>query len=292
MKILITGGAGFVGSHLVEHFSRENEVIVYDLKQGNDILDFDRLKQNMQDVDVVFHLAALVSVPESVQKPMETEEINVKGTLNVLKAAVENGVKKVIFFSSAAVYGELPELPKKEDMKLDPKSPYAMTKIAGEYYMKLFAEKYGLDAVSFRCFNIYGPWQNPDSSYAAVVPIFIKRALEGKPLIIYGDGKQTRDFIYVKDVVKACECSLSKKFKGEVINIASGTQMSVKKLAEKILKLTNSNSKINFEEKRPGDIKYSYASIESAEKKLEWRPKYNLEQGLKETIEKFSSNRI
>jgi len=290
-KILITGGKGFIGSHLVEPFSKINEVSVYDIKQDQNILDFEKLRKFMRDIDYIFHAAALVSVPESVQKPIETEEVNVKGTLNVLQAAVESGVKKVIFFSSAAVYGELPELPKRENMKLDPKSPYALSKISGEHYMKLFAEEFGLDTVTLRCFNIYGQGQNPDSPYAAVVPIFIKRALEGKPLIIHGDGEQTRDFIYIKDVVKACELALDKNFKGDVINISSNTQTSVKELANKILQLTNSNSEIKFEKERLGDVKHSYASNELAREKLGWMPEYNLERGLKETINWFKSSK-
>jgi len=290
-KILITGGKGFIGSHLVEPFSKINEVSVYDIKQDQNILDFEKLRKFMRDIDYIFHAAALVSVPESVQKPIETEEVNVKGTLNVLQAAVESGVKKVIFFSSAAVYGELPELPKRENMKLDPKSPYALSKISGEHYMKLFAEEFGLDTVTLRCFNIYGQGQNPDSPYAAVVPIFIKRALEGKPLIIHGDGEQTRDFIYIKDVVKACELALDKNFKGDVINISSNTQTSVKELANKILQLTNSNSEIKFEKERLGDVKHSYASNELAREKLGWMPEYNLERGLKETIDWFKSSK-
>jgi len=298
VKILITGGAGFIGSHIAEHF-KDDEVIVYDnLRTGfkknienlnvkfvkASVTDYKTLNKWMKGMDYVFHLAALISVPESLLKPVETEEINTQGTLNVLKSARVNKVKKVIYSSSAAVYGDNPILPKKEDMLPEPKSPYAVSKLSGEYYCRIYSEQFNLPTAVLRYFNVFGPRQDPNSQYAAVIPIFIKRALKNEDIIIFGDGEQTRDFIYVKEVVKANILAMEKGDK--IYNVASGGKITINELAEKIIKLTNSKSKIVYTDKRPGDIKHSCADI-SQIKSIGFEPEFNFDEALKITIEYF-----
>jgi len=299
-RILVTGGAGFIGSNLtkflldkgfdvvvLDNFSTGSKENIEDIKDKVEILELDvrnieDLRKNLKNIDYIFHLAAFVSVPESVEKRCETFEINVRGTRNILDIAKEIGVKKVVIPSSAAVYGDDPELPKTEDSELIPKSPYAESKIMDERLVKDYSKD--IETAALRLFNVYGLNQNPDSPYAAVIPIFIKRALEGKDLIIYGNGKQTRDFIYVKDVCEAFLLTLSTTLHGDIINIGSGKELSINELAEKIIELTNSNSKINYEDARPGDILRSVADITLSKEKLNFKPKYSLEDGLKELL--------
>ncbi|UCD04591.1 MAG: NAD-dependent epimerase/dehydratase family protein [Candidatus Woesearchaeota archaeon] len=299
-KILITGGAGFIGSNLAEFLldkgldvvildnfstgSRENIERIKDKIEvlELDVRDIEGLRKNLKDIDYIFHLAAFVSVPESVKKRCETFEINVKGTKNILEIAKEIGAKKVIIPSSAAVYGDDPELPKTEDSKLMPLSPYAESKIQKERLVKEFSKD--IETAALRLFNVYGPNQNPASPYAAVIPIFIKKALEGKDLIIYGDGEQTRDFIYIKDVCEAFLSAINTKLNGDIINIASGKELSINELAKKIIELTNSKSKVVYSRPREGDIIRSVAGIDLSKEKLNFEPKYSLDTGLKEII--------
>lgn len=298
MKILITGGAGFIGSHIVEYF-KDDEVIVYDnlrtgfkknIKNLNakfvkaSVTDFKTLNKWMRGVNYVFHLAALISVPESLLKPVETEQINTQGTLNVLESARINSVKKVIYSSSAAVYGNNPVLPKREDMLPEPKSPYAISKLSGEYYCRIYSEQFGLPTAVLRYFNVFGPRQDPDSQYAAAIPIFIKCALRNEDIIIFGDGEQTRDFIYVKDVVKANILAMEKG--DNVYNVASGKKITINELAEKIVKLTNSKSRIVHTDERPGDIKHSRADI-SRIKSIGFESDFDFDEALRITIEYF-----
>ncbi|MCO6041450.1 SDR family oxidoreductase [Thermococcus alcaliphilus] len=295
--IVVTGGAGFIGSHIAEELSKENEVIVIDnLYSGKaenvpsnakfiqaDIRDYQSIAELISQADYVFHEAALVSVVESVEKPILTEEINVLGTLNILKALSE-GHGKLIFASSAAVYGDNQNLPLKESETPKPQSPYGVTKVAGEYYCRVFYELYGVPTVSLRYFNVFGERQGYNQ-YAGVISIFINRALKGEPLIIYGDGKQTRDFIYVKDVVKAnILVAKSSKANGKVFNVARGERTTILELALKIIDTTNSPSSIIFDKPRPGDIRHSQADITEI-KKLGFEPEYSLEEGLLRTIE-------
>jgi len=300
MRVMVTGGAGFIGSHIAEHF-KNDEVIVFDnlrtgfkknLKGLNvkfvkaSVEDFKALNKWMKGVDVVFHLAALISVPESILKPVETERINTQGTLNVLEAARRNNVKKVVYSSSAAVYGDNPILPKKEDMKPEPKSPYAVSKLSGEYYCKIYTEQFGLKTAVVRYFNVFGERQDPNSQYAAAIPIFVKRALLNEDVVIFGDGEQTRDFIYVKEVVKANVLAYEK---GEgIYNVALGGRITINELAEKIIKLTNSKSKIVHTTERPGDIKHSTADIERI-KSIGFKPEFDFDEALKRTIEYFKT---
>ncbi|NJE25148.1 SDR family oxidoreductase [Thermococcus sp. MV5] len=295
--IIVTGGAGFIGSHIAEELSKDNDVIVIDnLYAGKienvpqnvkfiqaDIRDYKSIAELISQADYVFHEAALVSVVESVERPLLTEEINVLGTLNILKA-LSDGHGKLIFASSAAVYGNNQNLPLKESEKPKPLSPYGVTKVSGEYYCKVFYELYGVPTVSLRYFNVFGERQGYNQ-YAGVISIFINRALKGEPLIIYGDGKQTRDFIYVKDVVKAnILAAESSKANGRVFNVAKGERTTILELALKIIGATESSSSILFDKPRPGDVKHSQADI-SGIKKLGFKPEYSLEEGLLRTIE-------
>ncbi|RLF79762.1 nucleoside-diphosphate sugar epimerase [Thermococci archaeon] len=295
--IVVTGGAGFIGSHIAEELSKDNDVIVIDnLYAGKienippnvkfiqaDIRDYKSITELISQADYVFHEAALVSVVESVERPLLTEEINVLGTLNILKA-LSDGQGKLIFASSAAVYGDNQNLPLKESEKPKPLSPYGITKVSAEYYCKVFYELYGVPTVSLRYFNVFGERQGYNQ-YAGVISIFINRALKGEPLIIYGDGRQTRDFIYVKDVVKAnILAAESSRANGKVFNVARGERTTIVELALKIIDATNSPSSIIFDKPRPGDIRHSQADI-SEIMKLGFKPEYSLEEGLLKTVE-------
>jgi UDP-glucose 4-epimerase len=303
-KVVITGGAGFIGSHMVEFWVNNNaEVfIIDDLRTGfvKNIIDIDKvvfykgsitdrklLKKIIEGTDYIFNFAALVSVPESIIKPRECNEINVFGILNILDEAKECGVKKVVHSSSAAVYGDNPELPKLVSMKPEPKSPYGITKLDGEYYCQMYTENFGLPTVSLRYFNVFGPRQDPKSQYAAAIPIFINKALKNEPLTIYGDGTQTRDFIFVEDVIHANVLAAQNETVNGVFNIASGNSINILEIAELIIAETSSKSKIVFAGTRPGDIKYSQAYVEDSKDKLGFVPRCSLKEGLKRTISFF-----
>ena len=299
-KVLVTGGAGFIGSHIAERLVEKNEVVVVDdlstgkinniknllsnknLKFFNrSILNLNFLLKITEGVDYIFHQAAIPSVTRSIENPVKSTKVNVEGTLNVLMCAMKNDVKKVVYASSSSVYGETPKLPKIETMNPKPISPYSLSKLVGEYYCNIFREIYGVDTVSLRYFNVYGPRQNPSSKYSAVIPKFIFNAPLNKPLCIYGDGKQTRDFTFVGDVVGANLLAL----RGSgTYNIACGKRVSVNDLARKVIELTNSDSKIIHSEPRKGDIRHSLADIGKARKDMDYSPKYSLEMGLKESI--------
>jgi UDP-glucose 4-epimerase len=276
MKILITGGAGFIGSHLAEHFNGRATVRVLDnLRTGHrsnlagldvefipgSILDRNLLARAMEGIDYVFHLAALVSVPESVNRPQECTELNVSGFVNVLEAAAEHGVRKVVLSSSAAVYGDNPTVPKRESMEPEPRSPYAVTKLVGEYYCQLFAEMHGLETVALRFFNVFGPRQDPKGAYAAAVPIFFQQALAHAPITIHGDGGQTRDFIYVKDIVAANVFAATTPGLTGVFNAGYGGQVTILELAQRIIALCDSHSPICQAPARAGDVRHSRADI-------------------------------
>jgi len=300
-RVCITGGAGFIGSNLAEVLSKRNEVIVLDnLSTGKkenlsnldvkfikgDILDDKVLKKALRDVDYVFHQAAVPSVPRSIAEPLTSNTHNLNGTLKVLVAAKDANVKRLVFASSSSVYGDTPTLPKVETMLPMPLSPYAVTKLASEYYCKVFWTAYGLPNVSLRYFNVYGPRQDPNSQYAAVIPKFISYAFSNKPLTIFGDGTQTRDFSYVKDVVKAnLLAAISDKANGEVINIASGRAITLNELAKLIIEKTGKDCKIEYLPVRKGDILHSLADLSKAKKMLGYVPDYTIEKGIEETVE-------
>lgn len=305
-KVLITGGSGFIGSNLAEELARENEVIILDdlssgkmenihelLEKHNakfikgSITDLDLLQRSFIDIDYVFHLAAIPGVPASIDDPAASNIVNVNGTLNVLIAARDNEVKKVVYASSCAVYGDAAVTPIDETTPLAPKSPYAVTKLIGEYYCNVFNDVYALPTISLRYFNVYGPRQDPSSEYAAVIPKFITRALAGERLVIYGNGLQTRDFVFIKDVVRANIMAAESRETG-VFNIGGGEAVAINELASAIVKLCGKNLDVAHVEPRKGDIMHSQASVERA-RRINYRPGYCLEEGLKETISLFGN---
>ena len=301
MRILVTGGAGFIGSHIVEHFHGRAEVRVLDnLRSGflhnltglkhefvrGSILDRDLVRQAVTDVDYVFHLAAMISVPESMQKPVECNELNTTGTLIVLEEAAKAKVKKLVFSTSAAIYGDNPVVPKVETMFPEPKSPYAVTKLDGEYYCGMFAREGWLPTACLRYFNVFGPRQDPKSQYAAAVPIFIDRALKNEPIRIFGDGEQTRDFIYVKDIVAANAFMATQSSATGVFNVAYGRRITINDLAREIVRLTGSRSQIQYAPERPGDVKHSLAAVDKL-RATGFQPVGNLADGLATTIDFF-----
>ena len=304
MKVVITGGCGFIGSNLAHELVDENEVVVIDdlstgrLENNGDLLDnenyrfvkgsitdLDLLKQIFDGARYVFHQAAIPSVPRSIKDPAKTNEVNISGTLNVLIAAADNNVTKVVYASSSSVYGDTPVLPKEESMVPNPLSPYAVSKLTGEYYCKVVTEIYGLKTTSLRYFNVYGPRQDPSSEYAAVIPKFITKALDRESPIIYGDGEQTRDFTFVKDVVSA-NILAAKSSETGIFNIGGGKRVSINELAETIIKAsgTGTDPGLTHVEPRDGDVKHSLADISRAESIIGYKPSYTLDDGLKETI--------
>ncbi len=302
-KAIVTGGAGFIGSHIAGALAgRGYQVIIIDnlttgkishieslLKSKNtefvqgSILNLPLLRRLFAGADYIFHHAAIASVPRSVKNPRATHTTNVTGTLNVLLAARDSGVKKVVYASSSAVYGDTMPLVKDEDVPTDPLSPYAVSKLAGDYYARVFQEMYGLATVSLRYFNVYGPRQDPKSDYAAVIPEFISKVLSGKPPVIYGDGEQSRDFVFVKDVAEANILAAESRATG-IFNIGSSIKTTINDLALTIIELSgNKNLRPVYREARPGDILHSLADIKKAAT-FGYRPEYSLEEGLKEVI--------
>jgi UDP-glucose 4-epimerase len=301
MTILITGGSGFIGSHLVEHYQgratvrvldnfhsghrRNLEGLEVDLIEGS-ILDRPTLDRAMAGVDIVFHLAAMISVPESVHDPLGCLDLNGRGLLQTMEAAAQAGVKKFVFASSAAIYGDDPTVPKVESMIPQPKSPYAITKLDGEHYCRFYQEEGRLQTACVRFFNVFGPRQDPSSGYAAAVPIFMKKAVLGDPMTIHGDGGQTRDFIYVKDIAGALAFVAETPEAQGVYNAGYGGSVTVKELAERIIAQAGSASEIHFGPVRAGDVRHSRASADRL-REAGWVPRYTLEQGLAHTLESF-----
>ncbi|OGC85661.1 MAG: Vi polysaccharide biosynthesis protein VipB/TviC [candidate division Zixibacteria bacterium RBG_16_48_11] len=307
---LVTGGAGFIGSHIVAELVKRKQVVrvLDNFSTGRrqnlsecwdkleviegDIRDYPLVKEVTKGVDFLLHQAALPSVERSIKDPLTTNQVNVNGTLNLLEASKLNRIKVFVMASSSSVYGNTPKLPKKEKMLPDPLSPYALSKLAGERYCRLFHELYGLNTVCLRYFNVFGPKQDPNSHYAAVIPRFILAIVKGERPTIYGDGKQSRDFTYVDNVVKAnllaCE---NRSSWGEVFNIACGRRFSVNRLY-KTLSLTLGNDLKPFYTKpRPGDVRHSLADISKSKKILKYSIQVDFKSGLKQTVNWFLTNR-
>ena len=307
MHYLITGGAGFIGSHLADALAGSHEITILDnLSSGNihnirHLLDTDRctfvegtftdedlVLSLCEGIDGIFHLGALTSVQQSVEEPRRAHEVNIGGTLNLLMAAREQAVRKVVFASTAALYGNNPTFPKTETMLPEPLSPYAVSKLTGEYYCRIFSDLYGVKSACLRFFNVFGPRQDPHSDYAAVIPIFISRLLDGKPLTIFGDGKQTRDFIFVKDVVAANLRGMEGDAEG-VFNIARGERTSLNELASLLVDIVGSEAGIVYEAPRAGDVRHSMADVSKARDRLGFSPSYSIREGLEETVRSFRS---
>ncbi len=302
MRALVTGGAGFIGSHIVERLLSNNwDVVVLDDLSGGkmeniaqflervefvkgSITDGKAVKKAIADVDYVFHEAAVVSVQASFLEPQKTMLVNVEGTKTLLDEALDAGVKRVIFASSAAVYGSA-EPPIREDFELKPLSPYGESKVAGEQLMREYAKK-GLETVSLRYFNVYGPRQNPSSQYSGVITRFVHKMLNGERPVIYGDGNQTRDFIFIEDVVSAnILAAKNKNAAGDVFNIGSGVPLTINQLVGILSELLNYDGDPEYTERREGDIYDSYADISKAQSLLGFKVTTSIEEGLKKTIE-------
>lgn len=303
---LVTGGAGFIGSNIAERLVKDGQKVrvIDNLSTGKvenmdsfigkaefihgDIRYLNTVNEAMTDVDYVIHQAALPSVPRSVETPIESNDNNTNGTLNILYAAKENGVKRVVYAASSSAYGESPTLPKVETMKPDPLSPYAVNKLVGEYYCSVFSTVYGLETVALRYFNVFGPRQDPTSYYSAVIPKFIKAMLEGTQPTIFGDGEQSRDFTYIDNVVNAnlLACK-APKAAGQMMNLACGDRMTLNDLVKHLQDILGVNIDAVYEPERKGDIKHSLSDITKAKELLGFEVAVPLYDGLKKTAEWF-----
>jgi nucleoside-diphosphate-sugar epimerase len=299
---LVTGGAGFVGSHLAEELIRRgHRVRVADSlvtgKRSNldhisgleflegDLADLSFAREAVYEVDFVLHQAAIPSVPRSVVDPLTSHRANVDGTLNVLVAARDAGVRRLVFAGSSSAYGDTPTLPKQEDMPTHPQSPYALQKVVGEQYLRLFTALYGFETVTIRYFNVFGPRQDPSSPYSGVISVFAAALLENRAPTIYGDGEQTRDFTYIANVVdgvlRACEAPAAS---GQVINVATGGRISLNSLFETMRRLIGADVRPIYADPRPGDVRDSQADIDKARRLLGYEPTVSFEEGLRTTV--------
>ncbi|NQT04382.1 MAG: SDR family oxidoreductase [Dehalococcoidia bacterium] len=301
-KAVVTGGAGFIGSHLAEKLQNRGYYVVVldDLSTGKranidrvlknnsvefvegSVTDLPLLQKLFGGIDYVFHQAALARVPFSIENPLSANEVNITGTLNVLLAARDNKVKKIVFASSSSIYGDTDVLPQHEAMFPNPLSPYALTKLTGEYYCSIFRDIFKLDTICLRYFNVYGPRQDPHSQYAMVIPAFISRALSGTPPVVFGDGEQSRDFTFIQDVVNANIRAAESNATG-VFNIGSGRNITINQLAELIIKLLQKDLGPVYDKPRLGDVKHTLADVSKAEI-FGYKPEWSLEDGLKEII--------
>ncbi len=307
-RALVTGGAGFIGSHLTRALvSQGCHVTVLDnLSTGRlhnldpvkdritfikgDIRDENTVAEAIEHCQVVFHHAAMVSVVQSVKQPLDSIAINDVGTANVLEAARQNGIQRMVLASSSAIYGDDPQLPKTETMTPRPQSPYAIQKLTNEYYALLYHRLYSLETVCLRYFNVYGPRQDPSSPYSGVISIFLSRAVNGKAPIIYGDGRQTRDFVFVQDVVQANLRAMSQPHAaGQVFNVGTGKSIEVNTLWHLVAQLSNCKANPEYAEARPGDVMHSLSNIQKAQDQLGFEPSTDLTEGLQETLAWYQS---
>ena len=303
---LVTGGAGFIGSNICQELVKKGERvrILDDFSTGKrenivgfqdnveliegDLRDREIVKRAMLGVDFVLHQGALPSVERSVKDPLTTTRVNVLGTLNVLLAAREAKVKRVIYASSSSVYGDTPTLPKKEEMKANPQSPYAVTKLIGEEYCRIYYSIYGLETVCLRYFNVFGPRQDPGSQYAAVIPKFITLMLKGKSPPIYGDGEQSRDFSFIDNVIEAnLQACKAKEGPGKVLNIACGKRVTINELVKRLNRILHTGIEPAYENPRKGDVRHSLADISKARKILHYSPEIEFAEGLEKTVQWF-----
>jgi nucleoside-diphosphate-sugar epimerase len=312
MRILITGGAGFIGSNLARYLLQKGQhVLIFDdfstgkldnleeirdqitIVRG-DIRDYDKLRGAIGQVEAVSHQAALGSVPRSVKDPRTTHDVNVNGTLNVLEAMRETGVKRIVFAASSSAYGKHEVLPKHEGLPAAPISPYAASKVAGELYMQAYSATYGIEAVCLRYFNVFGPRQDPLGDYAAVIPRFVQALLDGRRPVVYGDGEQSRDFCYVENACKANWLALQaprEKCDGLPINIACGRRASLNQLLADLQQLLGTKIEPEYSPARPGDVLHSLAGLERAKETIGYEPKVHLLEGLERSLSWYTSLR-
>jgi nucleoside-diphosphate-sugar epimerase len=307
-KVVVTGAAGFIGSNLTDELLRRGAEVVgidnmfngrlenLDIAQRyetfqfhkGDIRDLDFLLDLFEEAEIIYHEAAFTSVPQSIKMPENCNDVNVNGVLNVLNAARKKSIKKVVFASSSSVYGDTPTLPKKEDMRRLPISPYGVAKLACEAYMQAFYEVYGLKTVSLRYFNVFGPRQK-DSTYSGVIAIWLGNIIRNENLVIFGDGEQSRDFTYIKDVVQANLLAAQADLSGEIFNIGAGSPITLNDLGKIMLELSNKeNLKLDYKDPRPGDILHSYADISKARNMLGFEPQYDQKEGLRDYFKWYS----
>lgn len=302
MNFLISGAAGFLGSSLANHLAREGHDVrgLDDLSTGDpqslaadvhftrgDVNDRPKLWTLLQEVDCVYHLAARVSVPESVLYPREYNAVNVGGTVSLMEAMRDVGVRRVVLVSSGAIYGDQGEQPLRETMTPNPRSPYAVSKLAAEFYVKTIGALWGIETVSLRVFNAYGPGQHLPPSHPPVVPYFLRQALRGGSLVVHGDGSQTRDYVYVDDVISALfAAATAPNLNGLVINVGSGRETSVRELAEAALSVTGSSAAALYSPKVSGGVSRMCADILLAAQKLSYKPSISLEDGLRLTLQR------
>jgi nucleoside-diphosphate-sugar epimerase len=302
---LVTGGAGFIGSHLTVALAESGSRVrvIDDLSTGyrsnlegidgdvdfiqSSLIDDAQTRRALEDVEVVFHQAAIPSVPRSVENPVETHVASVDATFALLLAARDRGVRRVVYAASSSAYGDQPELPKREDMRPNPLSPYAVAKLVGEYYCQAFTRVYGLETVSLRYFNVFGPRQDPSSQYSGVVARFISALLSDQTAMIHGDGEQSRDFTYISNAVDAnLRASESTQAVGHVINIANGVRVTLNRLFDTLKNLTGRHdAQVEYDEPRPGDVRHSLADISQARALLGYEPRVDLDEGLRRTID-------
>lgn len=309
-RFLVTGGAGFIGSNLVDRLLEEGNFVrvidnfftgkrenlskalsykTFELVEA-DIRDLDAVRKACRGIDFVLHEAAIPSVPRSIDDPVTTNDVNVSGTLNVLKASYENKVKRVIYAASSSAYGDTAVLPKKEDMLPSPLSPYAVSKLTGEYYCRVFSNVYGLETVSLRYFNIFGPRQDPNSTYAAVIPRFITAMLRNESPVVYGDGEQSRDFTYIENVIQAnIKACYAPDVAGMVFNIACGTRFTLNTVLKLLETIFNKKANPKYLPPKKGDVRHSQADISNASKHIDYKILVDFETGLRKTVDYFSS---
>jgi nucleoside-diphosphate-sugar epimerase len=305
-RFLLTGGAGFIGSHIVKRLVGEGAVVrVVDNLSTGQVARLDNLRCSIEyveadladnlvsdevvkDVDYVLHQAAIPSVQRSVNDPIGTNRANVTATLNLLESCRKAGVRRVIYAASSSAYGDTEILPKTEEMPANPLSPYALQKLVGEYYCKLYYRLYGLETVCLRYFNVFGPAQDPHSEYSAVIPKFITKLLAEEPLVVYGDGEQSRDFTYVENVVEANLLALqATKACGKVLNVGCGERITLNTLIQLLEEIVGVKAKVSYSASKPGDVRHSLADINLARRLLEYEPKVMVKEGLRRTVEAF-----
>ena len=309
-KFLITGGAGFIGSNIADRLLEQGHSVRvidnfltgkrenlskalssqrFELIEG-DIRNLDTVRRACEGIDFVLHEAAIPSVPRSIDDPIATNEVNINGTLNVLKASYENKVRRVVYAASSSAYGDTAVLPKKEDMIPSPLSPYAVSKLTGEYYCRVFTSVYGLETVSLRYFNIFGPRQDPNSNYAAVVPRFITALLKGESPTVYGDGEQSRDFTYIENVIHANinACYAPPAAAGRVLNIACGTRFTLNTVLRKLEEIFDKKANPKYLPAKKGDVKHSQADITNAANYIQYKIEVDFETGLRRTVDYFA----